>query len=291
MGLADKDIQAFNFKGGPWTRYTMLPSTKTYALTRHTRTTLHRVCQEVLEGNTLKSPEELGRVPTFNDWQAVMRDVELGRPQSKKGIKGVGQRKKVRFMQWCLAEAKRELVRRDLLKATTISLSCDKRGTRFLLRFRCVDDELRLRAGILDISQCMSSTATDYKKATVKGIQQAMRAGTPPNYLGKIAGAATATAQLNDKEQDELRKVGNKVEHFAADGASDVQLAGRALASNLMLTGPTVEEIQGLILQDLPSIKAVSRDRSHACQRTVGYAATGKVTRLVQISRICFGDS
>ena len=146
-------------------------------------------------------------MPKFNDWQAVMRDVELGRPQSKKGIKGVGAGKKVRFMQWCLAEAKRELVRRDLLKATTISLSCDKRGTRFLLRFRCVDDKLRLRTGILDISQCMSSTATDYKKATVKGIQQAMRASTPPNS----AGAATATA-LNDKEQDELRKVSNKVE-------------------------------------------------------------------------------
>ena len=235
------------------------------------------------------SAEKLGRVPKFNEWQAVMRDVEHGRPTGEKGVQGVGGGKKVRFMQWCLAEAKRELVRRDLLKATTISLSCDKRGTRFLLRFRCINDEkLRLRTGILDISQSMGGTATDYKKAVVKGIQQAMRAGTPPNS----AGAATATA-LNAKEQDELRKVSKKVEHFAADGAPDVQLAGRELASNLMLAGPTVEELQGLILQDLPGLKAISRDRSHACQRTVGYAATavGKVTRLVQVSRICFGDS
>ena len=212
------------------------------------------------------SAEELGRVPKFSQWQAVMRDIEHGRPQSEKGIQGVGTRKKVRFMQWCLAEAKRERVRRDLLQATTISISCDKRGTRFLLRFRCIDDKkLRLRTGILDISQSMSSTASDYKKAILKGIQKAMRAGTKPNS----AGAATATA-LNDKEQDELRKVSSRVEHFAADGAADVQLAGRELASNLMLGGPTVEELQGHFLQDLPGLKAISRDRSHACQRTSG---------------------
>ena len=61
-----------------------------------------------------------------------------------------------------------------------------------------------------------------------------------------------------------------KVEHFVADGGSDVQLAGRELASGLHMSGPSPNHLSDVIVQDLPFLTVVSRDRSHAAQRLPG---------------------
>ncbi len=173
---------------------------------------------------------------------------------------------KIRFMQWCLAESKRELNRASFKSARSISISCDKRRTRFLLRFRCVCKDLRLRTGVVHISQCLSGTAADHKTAILRGLESAMTPGKPPRTIISYGGDAVDTHPCQ-AQRDMVKSLCSKVEHFAADGASDVQLAGRELATSLALTGPTAEQLQGVILQDLPNIKAVSRDRSHACQR------------------------
>ena len=55
-----------------------------------------------------------------------------------------------------------------------------------------------------------------------------------------------------------------------ADGGSDVQLAGRELASGLHMSGPSPKVLSDAIVQDLPFLKVVSRDRSHAAQRLPG---------------------
>ena len=46
---------------------------------------------------------------------------------SEGGIKGIGCRKKVSQMRWCLAEAQRDRYRAALLSATTVTLKQDKR--------------------------------------------------------------------------------------------------------------------------------------------------------------------
>ena len=51
-----------------------------------------------------------------------------------------------------------------------------------------------------------------------------------------------------------------KVELFAADGGGDMQLAGRELASAMSLSGPRVPELEGVLAQSLPGLKARARD-------------------------------
>ena len=61
-----------------------------------------------------------------------------------------------------------------------------------------------------------------------------------------------------------------QVEHFVADGGSDVQLAGRELATGLNMCGTSPNHLSDVIVQDLPFLKVVSRDRSHAATRLPG---------------------
>ena len=55
-----------------------------------------------------------------------------------------------------------------------------------------------------------------------------------------------------------------------AGGGSGVQLAGRELANGLHMSGPSPKHLSDAIVQDLPFLKVVSRDRSHAAQRLPG---------------------
>ena len=55
-----------------------------------------------------------------------------------------------------------------------------------------------------------------------------------------------------------------------AGGGSDVQLAGRELATDLHMGGPSPAPLSDVIVQDLPFLKVVSRDRSHAATRLPG---------------------
>ena len=102
-------------------------------------------------------------------------------------------------------------------------------------------------------------SARDQKHAIMRGLQVGMTPTTPRTGVTPCRSASTIK---------DVQSVCGKVEHMAADGAADVQLATRELATNLTLAGPTVEELHGCLENDLPNIKASSRDRSHACQRT-----------------------
>ena len=150
--------------------------------------------------------------------------------------------------------------------AMSISLSCDKRNTRFVLRFRASDRHLNVRSGIFAISQNISTVqvpgADSYRQAVLQGLLHAATPKKPPRP------AATAGTHSGN-ETDALRLV-EKVEHFVGDGGSDVQLAGRELASGLHMSGPSPKHLSDVIVQDLPFLKVVSRDRSHAAQRLPG---------------------
>ena len=77
-----------------------------------------------------------------------------------------------------------------------------------------------------------------------------------------------------------------EVEHFVADGGSDVQLAGRELAIGLHMSGPSPKHLSDVIVQDLPFLKVVSRDRSHAAQRLPGL---NTVVLAILGDHACFG--
>ena len=81
----------------------------------------------------------------------------------------------------CLAEANKSTHLDCLvIDAVSISLSCDKRKTRFALRFRASDKHLNVMTGILAVNQHISTVhapeADSYKLATLQGL---LHAATP----------------------------------------------------------------------------------------------------------------
>ena len=72
-----------------------------------------------------------------------------------------------------------------LLKdARPISLSCDKRQTRFVFRFRASDRHLQVMSGIVALSQQISTVqvpgADSYRQAVLQGL---LHAATPKTSL------------------------------------------------------------------------------------------------------------
>ena len=113
-----------------------------------------------------------------------------------------------------------------------------------------------------NISAVQVPGADSYRQAVLQGL---LHAATPKKPPGPAATAGTHSGNVSDA----IRLV-EKVEHFVADGGPDVQLAGRELASGLHMSGPSPKHLSDVIVQDLPFLKVVSRDRSHAAQRLPG---------------------
>ena len=67
---------------------------------------------------------------------------------SMEGVPGVGKRRNIQKMQFCIAEAMRARTRRQFQEAVSIGISQDKRGTRFLMRYRACNKNLEVSDGV-----------------------------------------------------------------------------------------------------------------------------------------------
>lgn len=255
------EAQDLKLRGGPWSRGEVeLRRVRAWTITKHEQTPLHLLGMALMQG---KQPDAdtSGAHPTKAEWQQVLKDIWSGNPQSIKGSGNLGRRK-TRCMQWCLAQARRNDMRAQLLDAQTIAISCDKRQTRFVLRFRCAGNDLIPRTGILAISREVGDVncqgADKLRQAVLRGIRHAMESRSPPKYLCRQHGAlAPHLAETAGRDVDkDFKTVLPKIELYAADGASDAQLAGRELASSLALAGPSVTELSDTLVQSLPGLKA-----------------------------------
>ena len=87
-----------------------------------------------------QSLSKLERPPDTSQWLKVLSETRAGKGHMISGLEGVGARKKVRTMQWCLAESKRDLDRKFVLSCKSICICQDMRNTRLILtRFRASD--------------------------------------------------------------------------------------------------------------------------------------------------------
>ena len=85
-----------------------------------------------------QSLSKLERPPDTSQWLKVLSETRAGKGHMISGLEGVGARRKVRTMQWCLAESKRDLDRTFILSCKSICICQDMRNTR-LTRFRASD--------------------------------------------------------------------------------------------------------------------------------------------------------
>ena len=172
---------------------------------------------------------------------------------------GVGKKKKVRQMIWCIAEARRLEHMKCLKKAVCVSISEDKRGTRFLLRYKACDQQLNVTKGVVALLHLVGSPdlngADSLRSATLKGLQHACTRISPPFRTEPDPQTDT------DMYQDLLKKV----ESFAADGAGDEHLAARELGSHLGMCGENVRPLQDHLAQFLPGLKVAWRRDCFSC--------------------------
>ena len=85
---------------------------------------------------------------------AFLRVLTSCRKGARGELQGVGDRRKVRRMTWCLAEAIRNRHRAFLREADQLGLHQDKRGAKLLIRFTSVNASLQRRSGVLGFLPC-----------------------------------------------------------------------------------------------------------------------------------------
>ncbi|CAK0812942.1 unnamed protein product [Prorocentrum cordatum] len=123
--------------------------------------------------------------------------------------KGVGKRKKVRAMAFCLAEA-------AIAGARGLTITQDSRKRKLLMRFTAASDDLVVRERVLGHIQLeQGAGADDLMKASMRIIA---------NFCAPPRNGARAKV-----DQALLKAAQHKVEHYSADAAPDEQLAGNLL--------------------------------------------------------------
>ena len=118
---------------------------------RHKTTYLHRQAEATLARQT--TPKAYA-APTPAEFKQTWQDVRAGNAAAKllEG-KRVNERKR-RAMEWCLAEAVRDLHREFLADASTMSLSWDGRHGRLVSRFSAThENTLEVRQGTLGLER------------------------------------------------------------------------------------------------------------------------------------------
>lgn len=157
---------------------------------------------------------------------------------------------KMRKLSFCLAEAKRMMVRTWLMdKAKTIALQQDERHQRLLLRFTAASDTLERKSGVIGLAKHFGSGAGTVSKTT-EGV---IRAFCSPGAM------APGRQQADSLNQDLLEAIRSKTEVFVADAAGDEQKAGELLRRRPTTDGEPF----------LPNIRLGFRDGAHASRRVI----------------------
>ena len=220
---------------------------------RHAESSLHRQALEQRQQKDGMHIMALGS-PSKLHFQKVL---EAG--ATKGGMPGIGERKKVRRMQWCLAEARRRFNQAFWRRCGSMSIAQDKRGTRLLIRWRAATPELQMRSGIMGLSRdvpdafegVIGSDAT--LAATTYALLEACAATEPPYIVDPPLPPVDPV--LYEKLQD-------IIEVFAADAASDEQLVGREMSAKFKTDANALQPV-------LPNVMMVGRDPSHAAKRSL----------------------
>ena len=255
LGLGGWDAKA------QFARFEVQGPFKLQKFQKHKTQPSHVAAESVMNATSIADDKA---APGASKWKEVLKRTQDGSGTSSKGIAGVGSRHKVRRMQWCLSEGKRMLSRKRLKNALSVSIKQDKRGTRYLGRYRCCGRDLKPKEGILQLARDVatpSCTGADaLRKRTIQALEYACTPTAPP-------GVSKPQPPI---DMDLFTDLVAKVECFAADGASDEQLAGRELASSLNMAGPSVQKLQDVLVQDLAALKAVglvAHVRLYVCMR------------------------
>ena len=172
----------------------------------------NRLCHQLASSSQrLPQPQPF---PTADDFDKVLCARE--KHQSlEAGVAGVAGRKKMKRMQFCLAEARRAMARLALRKAATIVLHQDGRSPRLLTRFVACSPQLVVTHGCLPHAK---HYRPDYRSVAASTLESIQIFCTP--FYGAPQRSQVQLGQL-DRELEGHIKI--SVEVLSADAAASQQ--------------------------------------------------------------------
>ena len=211
--------------------------------------------------------------PKIDMLRKVLQETIATGATAVNGMDDVGARKKVRKLQYCLAQAKRDEFRKFWAKCASMTLAQDKRGSRLLARWRACTPNLELRTGIIGLAQDLPNPfdgklgADSTRHATVAMLARAT-SQYPAPYTAANAG------EIGTPNTDEFAHLCSIIEVFVADAAADEQRVGKDLGFlGGEVTNVDAEYAGAMGNRDmkavLPNLKYVGKDRAHALRRAL----------------------
>jgi hypothetical protein len=207
---------------------------------RHQKSDMH--CQVTNDKYHGKIGVAMGS-PPMDMWRQVLDRKRKGTADS--ACHDVAGAEKVQRMAWCIAEALKDQEQKLLKKAVCLSIHQDAREGLLLVRYSSVDDRLTRSEGVLGMAKDYGTKSKEIHDATLGIIKDfCTKRQTTDGRRSTMAGREPAILMT-----DLFEHVKSRIELFDADGATDEQRAGR------------------LLMDELPNLKLVIRDRTHAATR------------------------
>ena len=195
---------------------------------------------------------DISGAPSVNDFESVLEHCRTS-PIGEHRLQAIGGRK-IRKMQWCLAEGSRLIKRKRLRIAETITILQDTRKGKLQMRGVFCDMQLSRTAShvaTVDLAGEFSLDSSGIKRASLEALRRTCTPRRDPPYVTRPA-AAPVDAKL-------LAHVLARIECYSSDAAADEIRAGHMLQGYDTMSRRDV----------LPSLRYVIRDKPHGSRRTI----------------------
>ena len=235
----------------PWSRFqiTSPSALQICHIMQHADMNTHKQAHAKVYGGPLDEIDNAA--PAASVFEDALGHCIKGHPLSTPLADGT-QRHKIAQLRWCLHESRRNLWRDALGRAGCIVLHQDGRSPRLLTRFTACDLKLNRVSGCLGAAKHYTPGHVGITNATAELLREfcTLGHGAPPRTHG--------TSQSCFHHTDLQAWFQKHVEGFDADAASDQQLVGRAMRTQIR--GSDAKSI-------FKNIKIVVKDPTHASRR------------------------
>ena len=207
-------------------------------LKKHGDTDQHREALKIL-GLVHNEKVHRAEAPSPEEFELVLQH-RRGCTSLSLPLHAVGRRFKIEKMQWCLAEAGREMTREYLRQVASLAIAQDARKNKLLVRFSGCSEKLRHCKGVLGHEYVKDGHYAQNINSTLDAI------------LHRFCTVGAGGPGPTSLDTDLLARLQDRIEIYCADAASNEFCAGRLARDD-----------------KLPNLLTVLKDKSHASVRPV----------------------
>ncbi len=229
-------------------------------LLKHQDSVVHRQAVARAFGRGEIAPSKLA--PKVEDFRSVLGDKSKG-TANRHGVEGVGGRKKVAKLKFCVKEAFMNAQRKFMAQCRSISIHQDVAGKRLLIKFVAATPSLEYSYGVLGACHVLDSDrgADGIALATKKTIQSFCTPLDGLNYDFVVPRKRESIEKSHGVCVELENHICQCIEMYDTDAARDEMVAGRLLSTSNIVDG-----LDGY----LPNVLIYKKDSTHAVKRLGG---------------------